>query len=74
LKQLLGLNPVSASAYAELAAVYQGTRNCAAARTAIDQALGIIERSADRESIVFANKYALEDWAAGLRGPRQSCQ
>lgn len=74
LKQLLGLNPVSAAAYAELVAVYKGTRNCAAAQAALEQALGIIERGADRDSAEFSNQYGLEDWAAGLRGERQSCR
>ena len=74
LKQLLGLNPVSAVAYAELAAVYKGTSNCAASQAAAVQALAIVERGADRESTLFASRYALEDFAAGLRGSRLSCK
>ena len=74
LKQLLGLNPVSAAAYNELAAVYLGMGNCAASQAAVDQTITLIQNRADRESFVFSNSFALNDWLAGLRTARQSCR
>jgi hypothetical protein len=50
LDSLLQLNPVSASAYAELGATYIAARDCAAARKSLDQAISIIEAGTDKEN------------------------
>ena len=73
LKALLALNPVSAIGYAELGAVLVASRDCAAARKAYDQAIGIIRSRSDRESPRFRHPALLEDWAANLRVAGQRC-
>jgi hypothetical protein len=74
LNQLLAVNQVSAVAYTQLAAVFAATRNCAAARHAIDQALAIITSGADSEHVRFRTSYSLDDWVSGLRQSRSSCK
>jgi Flp pilus assembly protein TadD len=74
LDSLLQLNPVSASAYAELGATYIAARDCAAARKSLDQAISIIEAGTDKENPRFGQPPLLRHWVGGLQSASLSCK